>query len=308
MSARTLTLAACAVSGALGCIFVGCVSDESSTTTPKEDAGTDVGAEPGNDSSVVLPDAGTEPDAANKPDADAGPLTFCATQAKPLAAADFLCADFDHPKLEEGFTKILMLTAPDAGPPTITRIQNEFVSAPNSLLTVPPSGTSGQRGATLEWLVPGAKALTEMHVNFSLNRAVRGGVVAPAAGSVVIARMGDANTTLAFSYADGATVDGTTNYTGYFLDEIYSGSGAIRNTVKLPQQPADNVWTRISLKYAASGALVVLYNDVQIYQGNAIQYTGSSATVRLGAYATGATAPPHNYRFDNATIALFRAP
>lgn len=95
---------------------------------------------------------------------------------------------------------------------------------------------------------------------------------------------------------------------GHFLDEIYAGAGAIRDTVKLPQQPVDGAWTRVSIKYAASGALQVLYNDVQIYQGNAIQYTGASATMRLGAYATGATAPPHNYRIDNAMLAIFRAP
>jgi hypothetical protein len=279
-------------------VVAACVSDD---TSPP-------GAGP-RDSGVPGVDALPSQDAGAREDVvEAGPQTFCMTQMKPLSATDFLCADFDQGPVQAAFDSIREFTPLDAGTPSLSLTTMEFVSSPNSLLTIPPGSTAfGNRGATLVWDRPGAKAVSQIDLAFSLNRGPRGGVVAPAAGKVVVAKIGDPESSAAFAYADGAMIEMTANYTGFFLDEVYAGAGgAIRDTKKVPTPP--NGWTRISMKYASDGTLVLSYNDIEQYRGKAIAYSGTSARGEVGAYGAGPTAFPHNYRIDNVVVSVARKP
>jgi hypothetical protein len=145
-----------------------------------------------------------------------------------------------------------------------------------------------------------------MELSFSLNRTARGGTVAPAAGKVVIARLATAETSLELAYGDSVDLPGKKNYTGYFLDANYVGAGVIRDAFALATSPKDGSWTKVEIRYAAKGAVEIMYNGVSVAQWDAVPYTGSNVSVRIGAYAEGATASPHEYRMDNVTVAVTR--
>lgn len=240
---------------------------------------------------------------------DAALPTFCETQQAPIGVTDFVCADFDGPTLAPGFTTVFPSPS-DAGPPPALSVSTEeYVSSPHSLLTLPPPGdAAGNRGSVLELVRAGATRPTEMQLVFSLNRSVRSGVVPPKTGRVYLAQMGTPETTLRLAYADGAAVGTVVNYTGYFLDVIDTGGAARRMALPIQTSPSDGVWTRIALRYSEDGAVEVRYNDVEVLQSTAYPYSGTSVTLRIGAYANGATANPHRYRMDNVVFGVKRGP
>lgn len=286
--------------------FVACVSDDSSVTPVTEDAGitADTGTTPTTDSGTEnVQDAGTD----TATPADTGPLGFCQTQSKPLGTADFLCADFDGPKLDQGFTSIKMFDVSDAGPPPLHFTNVVAMSQPQALSAFAPAATTfGARGGYLEWTPNGADAIKQIELTFGLNRTGPGGVVPPTTGSIMIAQVGIANSTASLMYTAGGTVADVNAYTGYYLQFVTSAGAAALFNVKLPVQIDDEKWTVVTMRYAASNAFQLLYNNVSVLQSSGYGYTGTTAQVRLGALSSGATSVARTYRMDNVLASVTR--
>ncbi len=253
------------------------------------------------------PDTGRPdtPDGGGGGDADAGPKGFCASKTTPVGATDFFCADFDGPKIEDGWTSVVN-PAPDAGPVPLTPVTNVFLSPPRALNgAAAPGAGFGPRGGYLEWKKAGASAVKSIEVSFGINPTTPGGVVLTSTGSLTFAEMGVPTANAAFMYTNGGTV-GAGAYTGYYLQFIVSNGAAALTTVRVPTSPKADEWTVVRLRYAQGGNFELLYNDVSILTPSAFPMTGTEAYVQLGSATSGQTTSVQGYRFDNFTVAVTR--
>lgn len=284
------------IAGGLGAACVG------------SDAGPQVAQQPsGTDGGTTNPDGGRVdvPDGGNAGDADAGPKGFCASKAAPVGAADFFCADFDGPKLDDGWTSVFN-AAPDAGPFALTPVTNVFLSPPKALSGAATPGSGfGARGGYFEWKKAGATAVKGIEVSFGINPTPLGGLVGSSTGSVTFAEMGVPTANAAFMYTNGGNVAGGT-YTGYYLQFIVSNGAAALTTVRVPTSPKPDEWTVVRMRYGQTGSFELLYNDVSILTPTAYPMTGTEAYVQLGSTTSGTTTSVQGHRFDNFTVAVTR--
>lgn len=284
------------VAGAVGAACVG------------SDAGPQAAPQPSNnDAGTGNPDAGRTdlPDGGDLADADAGPKGFCASKSAPVGATDFFCADFDGPKLDDGWTSVVNPT-PDAGPFSLTPVTNVFLSPPRALNGAGTPGTGfGARGGYFEWKKAGATAVKSIEVSFGINPTPLGGVVGSSTGSVTFAEMGVPTANAAFMYTNGGAV-GAGAYTGYYLQFTVSNGAAARTTVRVSTSPKPDEWTVVRMRYGQTGNFELLYNDVSILSPSAYQMTGTEAYVQLGSSTSGTTTSVQAHRFDNFTVAVTR--
>ncbi len=291
-----LVFAIASIGGAVSAACVGSDAGPQPTQQTSSDSGTP------NNPDTGRPDT---PDGGGAGDADAGPKGFCASKAAPVGAADFFCADFDGPKVEDGWTSVFN-AAPDAGPFSLAPVTNVFLSPPRALNGAATPGTGfGARGGYFEWKKAGATPVKGIEVSFGINPTPLGGLVASSTGSVTFAEMGVPTANAAFMYTNGGPVGGGA-YSGYYLQFIVSNGAAALTTVRVPTSLKPDEWTVVRMRYGQTGTFELLYNDVSILTPTAFQMTGTEAYVQLGSATSGVTTSVQGHRFDNFTVAVTR--
>lgn len=291
---RGTLLAGAATAAALGAV-VACVGDEPTLTRAPLPLAEDAAPAPS-------PDGGDEAEAAATPTEEAGAdaglgdadasSRFCATQAAGAGVRDFFCADFDGADLTEGFTSINL---PDGG--SITRITDVAYSAPSSIAT--------QGNASLVWEKTDPVNFSELEVSMRLNVGSQLGSPPPSDGSTTIFELAAGPTTVRFSFARGAIIDGATGYTGYFVSSITCPS-ACTSTLKRVSSIPVNVWTLIRLRWTSAGAGELWIDGEQAFAGPLHSAAASKVTVRTGLRALGSAPVTPRHAFDNLTISVRR--
>ena len=266
-----------------------------SPTTPAGDAAPAPGpvdSEVDDDAGSTLPvDSGADADAQDQ-DASDGPTRFCGTQTAGAGVKDFFCADFDGTDPAEGFTSA---NVPDGG--ALVRFTDVAYSAPASLVT--------QGNATVLWEKVDAANFSELDVAVRLNVATLGAVPPPRDGSMTIIELSAALTNIGLAYSRGATVDGQTNYTGYFLFGRACPSSCVSSMKRVSGVPV-NTWTSIRLRWTSAGTVGLSIDGTSAFDGTLYGATASKVTVRTGHRAVGNAPVTARHAFDNLMISVKR--
>ncbi|MDB4946317.1 MAG: hypothetical protein JWP97_5851 [Labilithrix sp.] len=281
-----LVVAACAAVAA-------CVSDAPAplpAVDPLLDGGTT------DTDGAVTPGDGGVPDANA---GDAGPKRFCATQTPAAGVTSFFCADFDGPKIDEGFTTS---NVPDGGGKLAPDL-GLFHSSPASLVT------SGD--ATMTWSNVGAGAITAIGVELEVNVGSLGGPVTPATGSVSLVRIDTADTRLSLAYGNGNAIDGVA-VNGYFISISSCPNACFIVQKAISQMPPPNVWTKVGLAWTSEGRLTLRFNDTKVLEmskdsGMAAPWAPTTkVSVGLGLVREGTPPVTPSHNFDDLEVSVIR--
>ncbi len=270
-SAATLFLGACVGDDPVAPVSPG-APDDAAAKADSSPPSADTGA----------PDAGKE----------AGEKRFCETQAPVTGVADFFCADFDGPKLDEGFTNAII---PDGG--ALIRTTDIFFSPPASL------ATSG--GARLLWAKSGAMAFAELAVQVRVNAGTLGGVVPPSAASATLVELSSIDTTVSIRYTRGGTVEGTSNYTGYYMETSYCPAACALAQKKIATPLPLDVWTNVEVVWTSSGLVKVSFNGVSVLATMGFASTSTKVSATLGIVSFGSVGMGR-HAFDDFIVSVKR--
>lgn len=216
---------------------------------------------------------------------DASTQRFCTTLEPPTGIADFFCADFDGTNVRDGFTS---WTVPGGG--ALTQTTELFYS--------PPAAFANVKNATLYWEKGGAKPFSEIDLKFRLH-VDAAGALPNKPGNVTIVELGGTGVKTSIRYARGATVDGSANYVGYYLE-----SGAVQK--KIPVAIETDVWTGVHLVWAKNGVIELYYNDNPAYTTIGPSITSTTAWLTMGLVANGDAPQVAPHVFDDVVVAVKR--
>lgn len=216
---------------------------------------------------------------------DASSQRFCATLVPPAGVVDLFCADFDGANVREGFTSWTVPTGGD-------------LTQSTDLAYSPPASFVNSKNATLYWEKAGTKAFSEIDLKFRLQV---GTINSPPnkSGSVTIIELGAGSTKTSIRFARGATVDGTANYIGYYVE-----SGSTQK--KIPTAPDTDVWTQIHLVWSKNGFVELYYDDDPIYATAFSAVTANTVWLTMGLVANGDAPQIAPHAFDDVVVAVKR--
>ncbi len=291
---------AAALAGAAAVGLLACLEDFKVLPPGAADAASQVdsasppvdGAAPPVDGAVDSP---TDPDAGPKP-------TRCDGVVPPVGvnAGDFLCADFDSPMLGKAWDSVFRS---DGG--TIEKTSDVAVSQPNAMTTTARGSFSE---GTMLWKKGGPQAFSQATAAFHINPSILGGVVPAADGLLELMRISTSNASVTFGFSRGSNDFGGAPYYGYFVNvSAFGGAAAIKRFTISTVQLDANVWTAVKLIWeAATGNVVVLYNNNKIFSETGFSSLDTVVSFRLGAFAAGDVGIMPAHRFDDVELSIRR--
>lgn len=279
-----------------------CVGDDPGTTAGPQDGGNGGDSGNGTDSGNGGNDAGNDSGGDHDSGADAA-LRHCQTVAKPVAPAEFFCADFDGPDASEGWTSTVR---PDGG--TLDFTTAAFTSPPQGIVVHPPMGIGNGSGPELTWQSVGAKNFVKAELRAQMNPTNPGGVTSYT-GIIKLLEIRTTNALVAFYYSNGSDLvsnPAANNYVGYFVKAAAFGGAAVQSDYPVTTPLGLTTWTSVKLTWQSTGQADVSYNDVSVFNKTLYGSTDTSVTFAVGAASSGDVNEPKQMRYDDVEITVNR--
>jgi hypothetical protein len=291
--ARSLFVIA-ATATPLAMCFIACIGDDPVTPPAAESDGSasaEGSTPPSTEDAGATADSGAE----NSGDSGKGPPRFCETKSPVTGVADYLCADFDGNDVAEGFTSSYV---PDGG--VLRQATDLHFSAPASFESV--------KGALLLWQKAGPTQFQEIDLQFRIFIETLGGAVPPSTGHTEIIEIGGANAARAgIRYARNRSIEGSPNYTGYYMEVAYCPSACALWEKALPTAPPQGAWVNVRIVWTKAGLLEVSYNDIKVMtESTGIPVASTSVRLKLGLVPVGDAPLLGRHLFDNVIVSAKR--
>jgi hypothetical protein len=218
-------------------------------------------------------------------------------------AADYRCVDFDTGMPA---SPVWTQTLTNSGTQALTT--NRASSAPNSLTATVPAAAdyTFAATATLSSQDVGSTPITRVSLSAYLNPVTLGGVAPGWDGSVSLlcVNFGSGQACLNYTYASTSVSFQTTAFTGYYVDLLYTGGGAVRSDcgpTGTVTTLAPNIWTQVELRvdYSSSATVTVLFGGVTMASCAGLFGPDTVSTVSVGARSFAATTYAYTMYYDN---------